>query len=149
MAQDSLEIEVIARGVLFHEEHVLLCRSVKNGYFYLPGGHVEFGESAESALRREFLEETGLNVTVRACVLLHEHIFRQGSRLRHEYNVVFHVEQDMPSPGKVKSLEPKIAFDWIRASDVHSVDLRPAEYAEWLTSLIRGSPTTTSWRSTP
>jgi ADP-ribose pyrophosphatase YjhB (NUDIX family) len=39
-------IEVIARGVMFHEEHVLLCQNCKHGYYYLPGGHVEPGEAA-------------------------------------------------------------------------------------------------------
>ena len=34
-----------------------------DGYWCLPGGHIEFGEAVESALCREIQEETHLNVT--------------------------------------------------------------------------------------
>ena len=71
----SREIEVIARGVLRHGAAVLACRSVKGGYLYLPGGHVEPGEPAAKALEREFEEETGLGVKTGPCVLVSEGVF--------------------------------------------------------------------------
>jgi 8-oxo-dGTP diphosphatase len=33
------------------------------GYWCLPGGHIEFGEEVEEALYREIKEETGLSIT--------------------------------------------------------------------------------------
>jgi len=33
------------------------------GYWCLPGGHIEFGENVEDALYREIHEETGLKIT--------------------------------------------------------------------------------------
>ncbi|MDX2132185.1 MAG: NUDIX domain-containing protein [Planctomycetota bacterium] len=144
MPSESLDIEVIARGVLLAGDYVLLCRSVPGGYRYLPGGHVEFGEAAHAALAREFAEESDLPVRVGRCVHVDEHVFRQKSRLRHEINVTFHVEQATPgagagaevagqntaAPAPVASREPDIAFDWVSVRELDSADLRPTAAAE-------------------
>jgi len=50
---------VSVKAVLVCAEHVLLLRQ-PNGYWELPGGRREPGETLEVCLRREILEETGL-----------------------------------------------------------------------------------------
>ncbi|MEO1129985.1 MAG: NUDIX domain-containing protein [Planctomycetota bacterium] len=133
-------IEFIARGVLQHGHRLLLCRNAKHGYTYLPGGHVEFGETAAEALAREFREETGLDVRVGSCGLVCEQTFEQGGKQRHEVSVVFHVEPvDLQidaagHPATVESLEPKIAFDWVDLAALVDADLRPTAIKAWLTS---------------
>lgn len=55
-----------AYGLLVEDGKILLCR-VNNqdwdGYF-LPGGGVELGEAIDQALKREFFEETGLEIEI-------------------------------------------------------------------------------------
>lgn len=153
---DPLTIETIARAVLIRAGSILLCRNVKHGYLYLPGGHVEFGERAADAVVRELMEEAGLAVEPRSVILVSEHVFRQQGVLRHELNVVFHVERAAAAGGggptdpvfHVEPLEPKIAFDWVPLSGLHGIDLRPGTIASWLGGTIpTGTPATPHWLS--
>lgn len=140
------ELEILARGlVLRHrdgERVVLLCRSLKGGYCYLPGGHVEFDEAAAEALRREFQEEAGLSAEPGDLALVSEERFDQRGRRRHEYTLVFHVEhlagedRTVPTterpPLTVESREDAIGFEWVALRQLREVDLRPASITDWL-----------------
>lgn len=142
--------EVIARGLVFHGEHVLVCRSIAGGYAYLPGGHVEVGERAEEALRREFMEETSLTVRVRECVWVHEHLFVQGGKPRHEYNIVFRVELDTPgasSPPRVLSRETDIDFAWIAMTSPAFDSVRPRSVGAIIEGLRLRPAAGPSWTS--
>lgn len=136
-------IEIIARGLLLHGGSVLLCRNIVGNYRYLPGGHIEPGESAREALARELHEEAGLRATVGPLLLVTEERFEQGGRPRHEINLVFHVEQATApdatllldgdgEPPAVASLEGDIAFDWIELASVHEAEVKPSSAAAWL-----------------
>ncbi len=56
--------EPTVSAIIFNPEgKILLCKSHKWGNKYvIPGGHIELGEKMEEALKREILEETGLNI---------------------------------------------------------------------------------------
>ncbi|MCA9299002.1 MAG: NUDIX domain-containing protein [Phycisphaerales bacterium] len=125
------QVECIARGVGVTDQKVLVCRDVEGGYCYLPGGHLEFGESLEDALRREYLEECGLPIVVGPLRHVCEQRFLQNGRERHELTLMFHVEH---RSGDVPSLEPEIAFEWLDLASLVDVDLRPAAVKAWLLS---------------
>ncbi|MBY0310990.1 MAG: NUDIX domain-containing protein [Phycisphaerales bacterium] len=145
-------IEVISRGCLIHGSHVLVTRNVKHGYAYLPGGHVEFDESAASAVRREFLEECGVDIRVGPAALISEGAFSTKKHRHHEITIVFHVQPVGLKPGKggkpptIKSREPDIAFDWIDLAAVSDHDIRPSAAKAWLMTLS-GEPKGVEWVS--
>ncbi len=52
-------------GVVIKDGKVLLARhtyGTGNGKLIIPGGYVNFGETAQDALVREFMEETGITI---------------------------------------------------------------------------------------
>lgn len=129
--------EIIARGLLTHNGRVLLCRNRKHGYYYLPGGHVEFAEPARDALAREMVEECGQSVDVGPLLLTCEVSFQRKKRVQHEISLVFHMEQlgglSTP-PEQVASIEEHISFDWVELAQLHETDLRPDPLKAWLMS---------------
>ena len=53
--------------MIFRDGRVLLVRRARSpgkGFYSLPGGRVEFGETLHTALHREIDEETGLRVDI-------------------------------------------------------------------------------------
>ena len=64
---------------VWHAGRILLVQRAKppmDGLWTFPGGHVEPGETAADAVRREAMEETGLDVALRGEPMLHEIILR-------------------------------------------------------------------------
>jgi ADP-ribose pyrophosphatase YjhB (NUDIX family) len=54
-------------GAIFRDGRLLLVRRARSpakGFYSLPGGRVEFGESLHTALHREVDEETGLRIEI-------------------------------------------------------------------------------------
>ena len=69
VARKPDRIRAGASAVIFNQRgEVLLERRADNGFWGLPGGGVDIGESVEQAIIREVLEETGLRVTVKRLI---------------------------------------------------------------------------------
>jgi 8-oxo-dGTP diphosphatase len=71
-------IRVRACGICIENDQVLMIghRAIlgENTFWSPPGGGVEVGEMAEDALKREFLEETGLKISVGKLLLMNEFV---------------------------------------------------------------------------
>ena len=124
-------IEIIARGVCIREGRLLLCRAKGGKTTYLPGGHVEFGETGRQALVREVREELGAASETGAFLGCVENAFLQHGKPHAEVNLVYAL--DVPSlRDATGSLLPPVAqedwisFEWRPLSDLG--DLLPAAF---------------------
>lgn len=80
-------------GIAVNEGQLVLIRrrnSPFQGFFALPGGFVELGETVESAIVREFFEETGLRTKVISLVGVYSDPDRDPRG--HTVTVVFEME---------------------------------------------------------
>lgn len=142
MATTKNNIHVLSRAVIIDDGHLLVCKTIDLplNFYFLPGGHVEHGESAETAIKRELLEETGVEGTVKRFLGCLEYSFEPGQNSichNHEYNFFFEGTSEALRVGiPLASLESHIDLHWFPLSEIASIDLRPASLKtllpEWL-----------------
>ena len=117
-------IEVIARGVCVQGEKILLCKAKGGATTYLPGGHIEFGETGRQALVREVKEELGVDAETGAFLGVVENAFRQHGKPHAEINLVY--ELKLPATTLARAREDWIEFEW--RDRAHLDDLLPAAF---------------------
>ena len=64
-----------AAAIIIENGHVLFAGNERESYYYSMGGGVHIGESAEEAVKREVLEETGVEYEVERLAFIHENFF--------------------------------------------------------------------------
>lgn len=68
-----------AAAIIVEDGCVLLAGNEKEDYLYSIGGAVHMGETAEDAVKRETLEETGVNYEVDRLAVIHENFFNENA----------------------------------------------------------------------
>jgi 8-oxo-dGTP diphosphatase len=131
MHSSSADPETMPRaavsGAIFRGGRVLLVRRARPpalGLWSLPGGHIEAGETAAEALRRELMEETGITARLDGVADAVDVIRRndEGAVIFHRVIVVFH--------GIWLSGEPRAASDvsavmWRRLEEIAGLETTP------------------------
>lgn len=138
------KIHVQSRAVIIKEGHILLCKTVglMPDFYFLPGGHIEHGESAKDALIRELAEEVGFSFTISRFLGCMEYSFdpRLTTHAKchtHEYSFIFETSsQALPGPAiPLKQQEKTIEISWIPWPAIEQIDLRPEPFktllAKW------------------
>ena len=116
-------IEIVVRGVCLSGNCLLVCRNVSRGNVYLPGGHVEWGETSPQALAREWREELGCDCTPGRFLGIIEQRYGGTCELG-LYFLCTAPALDASRP--VPSAEHHIAFDWLPLADLPHSTLLPS-----------------------
>ncbi|MCB1377862.1 MAG: NUDIX hydrolase [Alphaproteobacteria bacterium] len=101
--------KIVTGSIVRHEGKILMCRRAiepRIGYWTLPAGFMEVGETAEEAARREAREEANADIVIDR--LLAVYTIPRIAQVQIMY--LAHLEGTAFSPG-VESLEVKLA-DW-------------------------------------
>ncbi len=118
-------IETIARGVCVRDGKLLLCRAKGGSSTYLPGGHIEFGESGRQALVREVREELGVESETGAFLGAAENSFMQHGKPHAEINLIY--ELKIAAEG-LESREDWIEFEWCPLGRLNEANLLPVTF---------------------
>ena len=94
-------------GICLHKDEILLIQHTglgpKGTLWAPPGGGIEFGESAVDSLKREFREETGLEVEVKEFLFVNEYISS------HLHAVELFYAVDKTGGELIKGIDPEVA----------------------------------------
>lgn len=121
------QIRVVVRAVILRENHLLIARCKGALTTFLPGGHVEFGESLPTALARELAEEVGLTIRVSRYLGAVEHQWSVEHQLHHQINHIF--EASLPNTEGLPCLTPQEAhleFFWVPLAELPCYKLLPS-----------------------
>ncbi len=127
-------IEIIVRGLLIKDEHLLVCHNAENRYAYLPGGHVEFWETREQALQREWQEELACECCVGKFLKLFEDRFTDAKDENfHEYAFLYEVSCKTLSLNQpIFCPEPNLFFEWIPLNEVKHHNILPVTMRDYV-----------------
>lgn len=120
-------VEIIARGLITSGEKLLLCKAKGHDWFYLPGGYVEFGETAQEALVREIKEELGIESEISDFLGTVENIFEQDGQKFHEINLVYGIKTESEH---FESKEEHIEFSLIDKGKLNGTYMLPIKIKE-------------------
>ena len=118
-------------AVVVHEGHVLLHKSVTDDFWALPGGRVEFFENSDATVKRELLEELGLESKIIRPLWYVENFFEHSEKQYHEVSNYFLVELLEPysieKGVEVRGLEQDchLIFKWFTFEELHSISFKP------------------------
>jgi len=131
---------LLSRAVIIHDDHLLLAYDPRKepkhyyelnvAFYYLPGGHIEFNESAEAAVLREIYEETGFDSHIERFLGILEHSWNfPGDEVcchTHEINLIFKVNlKEVNDLITIFQKEDHVAFHWISLKEICDIDFRP------------------------
>ena len=117
-------------AMIISEGKILAMRDERSPYYYLPGGRVGLGETAESAVVREVREELGVKARIIRPLWLNQAFFTEDvDKLRyHELCIYFLMDitaTDLPSRGDSFTVREGCRthiFEWLafdRLQDVY------------------------------
>lgn len=129
----------VSRAIIQKGNSVLLLKADGYSNCFLPGGHIEFGESAKTALPREIEEELGVKCEVGRFLGVMEHQWQENGILHCELNQLFAVTSDELDPLiDPPSREPHLHFFWCDEKDLLKAKLEPSPLAPLIQQYVRG-----------
>lgn len=103
---------VSVAGIVVRDDgRVLVIRRDDNGHWEAPGGVLELDETFESGVRREVLEETGLEVTVERLTGVYKNL---------THGIVALVYRCRPTVGEPHATEEAREIRWMTTEEVQA-----------------------------
>lgn len=144
MSESELpSIRLRVGSLIATDGRTLLSSNETTSTLYSVGGGVQVGETAEDALRRELLEETGCALELGPLAVIHEDFFKSDADGRPEHEVGLYFWVDVP-PLFEPSGTPRSrhggpeSVSWVELRSLTPEDVHPAWLLRVLTEPHQG-----------
>ena len=118
-------------AVWLEKSHVLLHKEAEDTHWSLPGGRVVMGEESISSLKREMMEELGVEVKINKLLLINENFFSLKSLDFHEIGLYYEIFTDTNpifKKGPFHGLEgERLVYQWVPVKEIIDLELYPQE----------------------
>lgn len=131
-------IRTASRALIIQDDHVLAIKYQENDkvFYALPGGGQENGESLHRNLKRECLEELGIEVKIGELVFVREWLDEE----HHVHQIEFIFECSSYTEIEVLHSEipdgSQIGIEWLSIADISNHHIYPLEMREHLLTLV-------------
>ncbi|GAA4757719.1 NUDIX hydrolase [Actinomycetospora chibensis] len=123
---NSIVIAVSA-FVLDKDAQLLMIRRTDNGYYALPGGRHELGETMTQTVVRETQEETGMTVEVTSLVGIYsnpDHVMAyDDGEVRQEFSICFRAR---PVAGAPRTSDESSEVVWVPRAELAGIEVHPS-----------------------
>lgn len=134
-------------GIAEKNGKVLLQKPTNDNAYAFPGGHVEFGETNEETLIREFKEEIGADISVGELKWVAEVFFPWGESPCHQICLYYAINiesDDIPEEGMFMAKEHiegrnfDLEFHWVPIEKLDETEIYPTNAKTLLKSDEKG-----------
>jgi ADP-ribose pyrophosphatase YjhB (NUDIX family) len=84
-----MKIVVTCRALIIHDNKLLMCQhsDPDHGFYNLPGGKLDAGETLDECMERELFEETGIKPVVGKILFINQFINVDNHRIEFFYRI--------------------------------------------------------------
>ena len=126
--EDGL-INIRVGAIILKEGKLLMVGNQRSDYLYSVGGRIKFGETAEQAVVREVLEETGVKMEIDRLGFIHENYFfgdapTNHGKLIYEISFFFYMkvpDDFVPKCDSFTEDDSKEYLKWISLNDEQKI----------------------------
>jgi ADP-ribose pyrophosphatase YjhB (NUDIX family) len=127
------------RAVICREGKILAVRTKNQSHSFLPGGHVEIGESTTVALTRELTEELGVSSKIENYLGAIENAWMESETRHWEITHFFHVTlPEVKNDQTVLPAEEGFDVIWITPDEFEKMNFLPISLRDLLSSWLKG-----------
>ncbi|PFD96925.1 DNA mismatch repair protein MutT [Bacillus cereus] len=128
-----------AEGIISNADRTkfLVQCDLEESFYRLPGGSIEFGESASDSIVRELLEEYDLQVNVGELVCINETVFEYNGKTNHHCTLIHRSFVHMTENKEIfihKELPKEVKLVWRTTDQLQQKPISPEGILDIMTS---------------